>query len=188
MAKRSGERAGPGDSSPAWRQRAVTKSLRAARTRAEQRVERLLHAASDLMDEKGTTDFTIQEVVDRSGQSLRGFYQYFEGKDELLFALLEENIRQCIGIIIGTPPGERQMLPPFGCRVYELLFAPSTPATAAQVSYFVREALDRWEPRIEVLDVSSTAEPNSGGIKVKVQYKMRAPSAVTTLSYAVANR
>src|SRR5262245_39537098 len=80
MAKRGGDRAGAGDSGPAWRQRAVSKSLHAARTRAEQRVERLLHAASELMDEKGTTDFTIQEVVDRSEQSLRSFYLYFDGK------------------------------------------------------------------------------------------------------------
>lgn len=74
-----------------WRQRAVSKSLSAAQARAEQRVQRLLDAAFELIDEKGSADFTIQEVVDRSGQSLRGFYQYFEGKDELLFALLEES-------------------------------------------------------------------------------------------------
>jgi AcrR family transcriptional regulator len=79
-----------------WRQRAVSKSLSAARTRAEQRVQRLLDAAFELIDEKGTTEFTIQEVVDRSGQSLRGFYQYFEGKDELLFALLEESIEEAL--------------------------------------------------------------------------------------------
>jgi AcrR family transcriptional regulator len=78
----------------AWRQRAVSKSLTAARARAEQRVQGLLDAAFALMDERGTTEFTIQEVVDRSKQSLRGFYQYFDGKDELLFALLEESIRE----------------------------------------------------------------------------------------------
>jgi AcrR family transcriptional regulator len=79
-----------------WRQRAVSKSLSAARTRAEERVQRLLDAAFELIDEKGTTEFTIQEVVDRSGQSLRGFYGYFESKDELLFALLEESIGEAI--------------------------------------------------------------------------------------------
>jgi AcrR family transcriptional regulator len=77
-----------------WRQRAVSKSLSAARSRAEQRVQGLLDAAFALIDERGTTQFTIQEVVDRSKQSLRGFYQYFDGKDELLFALLEESIRE----------------------------------------------------------------------------------------------
>jgi AcrR family transcriptional regulator len=79
-----------------WRQRAVSKSLSAARTRAERRVQGILDAAFALIDERGTTEFTIQEVVDRSKQSLRGFYQYFEGKDELLFALLEESIRESV--------------------------------------------------------------------------------------------
>jgi len=81
---------------PGWRHRAVSKSLSAARTRAEQRVQGLLDAAFELIDERGTTQFTIQEVVDHSKQSLRGFYQYFDSKDELLFALLEEVIRESL--------------------------------------------------------------------------------------------
>ena len=80
----------------AWRQRAVSRSLTAARSRAEQRIQRFLDAAFELIDEKGTTEFTIQEVIDRSKQSLRGFYQYFDGKDELILALLEETVRESI--------------------------------------------------------------------------------------------
>jgi AcrR family transcriptional regulator len=81
-------------SEPAWRQRAVSRSLTAARSRAEERVQRFLDAAFALIDEKETTDFTIQEVIDRSGQSLRAFYQHFNGKDELLLALFEETVRE----------------------------------------------------------------------------------------------
>lgn len=79
---------------PAWRQRAVSRSLESARSRAEERVQRFLDAAFSLIDEKGSTDFTIQEIIDRSGQSLRGFYQHFQGKDELLLALFDETIRE----------------------------------------------------------------------------------------------
>ena len=93
-----------------WRQRAVSKSLSAARTRAEQRVQRQLDAAFELIDEKGTTEFTIQEVVDRSGQSLRGFYQYFEGKDELLFALLEESIDEALADLREAAAAESEPL------------------------------------------------------------------------------
>ena len=95
---------------PGWRHRAVSKSLKAARTRAEQRVQRLLDAAFALIDERGTSDFTIQEVVDRSKQSLRGFYQYFDGKDELLFALLEESIREALDDIRSTVESQSKPL------------------------------------------------------------------------------
>jgi AcrR family transcriptional regulator len=81
---------------PAWRQRAVTRGIEGARTRAAARVQRFLDAAFELIDEKGTTDFTIQEVINRSGQSLRGFYQYFDGKDQLLLALFEESVNESL--------------------------------------------------------------------------------------------
>ena len=84
------------ENEPGWRQRAVSRSLTAARSRAEERIQRFLDAAFELIDEKGTTEFTIQEVIERSGQSLRGFYQYFDGKDELVLALFEETIRECV--------------------------------------------------------------------------------------------
>src|SRR3954462_585719 len=87
---------------PAWRERAVSRSLNAARSRAEVRVQRFLDAAFALIDEKGTTEFTIQEVIDRSEQSLRGFYQHFDGKDELLLALFEETVREAADDIRKT--------------------------------------------------------------------------------------
>lgn len=95
---------------PGWRQRAVSKSLSAARTRAEQRVQGILDAAFALIDERGTTEFTIQEVVDRSKQSLRGFYQYFNSKDELLFALLEESIRESLNDLRSAVESESKPL------------------------------------------------------------------------------
>ena len=45
------------------------------------------------MDSGDSKEFTVQEVVERSGQSLRSFYQYFGGKHELLLALFEESVR-----------------------------------------------------------------------------------------------
>jgi AcrR family transcriptional regulator len=77
-----------------WRELAVARSLDPARARAEERVQRFLDAAVELMMENDTgKDFTVQDVVERSGQSLRSFYQYFAGKHELLLALFEESVR-----------------------------------------------------------------------------------------------
>jgi uncharacterized protein len=98
----------------------------------------------------------------------------------------EENIRQCISVILSTRPGERQMLPQFGCRIHELLFAPNTRATSALVAHHVEEALLNWEPRIEVTRV--TAEPAANGaITVHVDYVIKATSQASTFSYALTN-
>ncbi len=75
------------------RDRAVDRSLDSARSRAEKRVQRFLDAAFELMADGDSPDFTVQEVVERSGQSLRSFYQYFGGKHELLLAVMEESVR-----------------------------------------------------------------------------------------------
>jgi AcrR family transcriptional regulator len=72
------------------REQAVARSLDSARLRAESRVQRFLDAATELFNSRSGRDFTVQEVVERSGQSLHSFYQYFGGKHELLLALLEE--------------------------------------------------------------------------------------------------
>lgn len=107
---------------PAWRQRAVSRSLNAARSRAEQRVQRFLDAAFELIDQKGTTEFTIQEVIDQSKQSLRGFYQYFDGKDELLLALFEETIREAthdLQAVLESTTGPLERLRAFTIRLHE---------------------------------------------------------------------
>ena len=93
-----------------WRERAVSRSLTAARTRAEERVQRFCDAAFALIDEKGSTDFTIQEVVERSKQSLRGFYEYFDGKDELVLALFEETVREAVADIRAAVEAESEPL------------------------------------------------------------------------------
>jgi len=77
-----------------WREQAVARSLDSARVRAESRVQRFIDAALDLMnDSTSGKEFTVQEVIEKSGQSLRSFYQYFGGKQELLLALFEESVR-----------------------------------------------------------------------------------------------
>jgi AcrR family transcriptional regulator len=118
------------ENEPAWRQRAVSRSLSAARSRAEQRVQRFLDAAFELIDEKGTTEFTIQEVVDRSKQSLRGFYQYFDGKDDLLLALFEETVRESVVDIrkfVDSETDPIARLRSFTIRLHEWCEPPGTP-------------------------------------------------------------
>ena len=87
----------PADSG--WRERAIERSTRGARQRAAKRVQQFLDASREIIAEKDSIEFTVQEVVDRSNQSLRSFYQYFDGKHELLLALFEEEMNEAVGRI-----------------------------------------------------------------------------------------
>ncbi|HEV8064266.1 MAG TPA: TetR/AcrR family transcriptional regulator, partial [Acidimicrobiales bacterium] len=77
-----------------WQERTVERSLKAARQRAISRGNTFIAAAVELLRTTGKVDFTVQEVVDRSGMSLRSFYQHFASKDDLLLAVVEETIRR----------------------------------------------------------------------------------------------
>lgn len=79
-----------------WRERAVERSLRSARAKAESRSARFIETAVEILAESGRTDFTVQELVERSKTSLRSFYQHFTSKDELLLALFEEIIASSV--------------------------------------------------------------------------------------------
>ena len=56
-------------------------------------MQRFLDAGFELMNSTGGDELTVQNVVERSGLSLRSFYHHFGGKHELLLALLEESVR-----------------------------------------------------------------------------------------------
>ena len=120
---------------PTWKQRAVERSTRAAKLRAEQRVQRFLDAAQVIIAEKGSTDFTVQEVVDRSRQSLRSFYQHFDGKHELLLALFEDALRRATEQIRAAAQGPADPLDRLKVAV-QLLFELSRPDPAARRPLF----------------------------------------------------
>jgi len=76
-----------------WHERTVDRSLKNARQRAITRGDKFIKAATSLLRQTGKADFTVQEVVDRSGMSLRSFYHHFATKEDLLLAVIEESVR-----------------------------------------------------------------------------------------------
>jgi uncharacterized protein len=86
----------------------------------------------------------------------------------------EREIEQAIRLILGTACGERPMRPEFGCRIHDHVFGPASSATAGQIAYDVRQALERWEPRIEVNEVEVSFDAiESGTLYIDVGYEIR---------------
>jgi AcrR family transcriptional regulator len=65
----------------------AARSVRPARTRAEQEVHALLEAAFAVLRRAGLDGMTVAEVLTEAGLSTRAFYRHFAGKDELILAL-----------------------------------------------------------------------------------------------------
>ncbi|MGU3501142.1 TetR/AcrR family transcriptional regulator [Mycobacterium sp. C31M] len=120
---------------PAWKQRAVERSIKTAKLRAAQRVQRFLDAAQSIIIEKGSTDFTVQEVVDRSRQSLRSFYLQFDGKHELLLALFEDALSRSADQIRAATASQTDPIERLKVAI-ELLFESSRPDPTAKRPLF----------------------------------------------------
>lgn len=86
-------------------------------------------------------------------------------------AAYEQSVRQSIWTILSTARGERVMRPEFGSGLSQLVFAPNNAATASRAAYDVRQALEMWERRIEVLDL--TVEPASRGEVLEIHLLYR---------------
>lgn len=92
---------------------------------------------------------------------------------------VEESIR----IILGTQYGERVMRPDFGCNLASLVFAPNNASTANLARYFVEEALTRWEPRIELVDLAVANDNLRAALLIDITYRLRATREVRNLVY-----
>lgn len=86
----------------------------------------------------------------------------------------EREIQESLRLILGTAPGERPMRPEFGCRIHEHVFGPANSTTAGRVAHDVREAIERWEPRVDLLDVGVSFDAHSEGtLYVDIEYTLR---------------
>lgn len=98
-------------------------------------------------------------------------------------ALYEVSVRQSIWIILGTAKRERVMRPDFGCGIYDLVFEINSPTTAGRVAQEVKDALLRFEPRIDVLDVQAHPESNGEVLLISIDYQVRATDNAFNLVY-----
>lgn len=83
-------------------------------------------------------------------------------------------IQEAIRLVLATGYGERPMRPDFGCGIHDYVFAPVDATTAGRLAYEVRLSLERWEPRIDVVDVDISyddVEPTT--LYIDIRYTIR---------------
>lgn len=82
------------------------------------------------------------------------------------------SIRQSIRLLLATTPGERVMLPEYGCNLSQLVFANNDATTAGLAIHYISQALKRWEPRIDLLHVNAFAsEEKENHLRIELEYR-----------------
>ena len=96
----------------------------------------------------------------------------------------ETDIEQAIELILGTAPGERPMRPEFGCGVHDFVFDSIDASTVGRMELAIRDALDRWEPRVIVDTVEfNLDEVGEGRLIIDIGYHVRATNNMRNLVY-----
>jgi len=95
----------------------------------------------------------------------------------------ENQVKQSILLILQTAPGERMMRPDFGAGMETLAFEPMSAITTALVQHRVQETLSRFEPRINVLNVTVNTEQSEGKLMADIEYRVTRTGSVFNLVY-----
>ena len=96
----------------------------------------------------------------------------------------ETDIEQAIELILGTAPGERPMRPEFGCGVHDFVFDSIDAGTVGKMEEAIRDALDRWEPRVIVQTVEFDLDHvGEGRLVIDIGYRVRVTNTLRNLVY-----
>ena len=85
------------------------------------------------------------------------------------------HIHESILQILGTRPGERFMNPEFGSHVKDLVFEPNDRVLRGLLRHYIIDAIERWEKRVYVTDVSFDESPettDANTILVCISYRV----------------
>jgi phage baseplate assembly protein W len=92
-------------------------------------------------------------------------------------------VRQALLLLFSTRPGERVMRPTYGCDLFKLVFWPNDDTTAGLAMHYVREAVTRWEPRVDRLVVDATRHPDDPSrLNIDLDYRVRSTGEQDRLS------
>ena len=93
--------------------------------------------------------------------------------DDLVVSRDASAIKQAIVNLLLTNKGERLMNPDYGSDIRSYLFEPLDYGTASQIKRNILFTIDKWEPRISVLNINAIPNYADNGFDVEMTYEIR---------------
>jgi Bacteriophage baseplate protein W len=86
----------------------------------------------------------------------------------------DKEIEEAMRLILGTAHMERPMRPEFGCGIHDFVFEAADSTALGRIAYEVRVALERWEPRVEIVDVAARVHDSAREtVQIDVRYRVK---------------
>lgn len=93
-----------------------------------------------------------------------------------------ETVLQDLQILIATVPGERVNRPEYGCRLYTRVWD-NLDTVARQGLTDIREAIDEYEPRVQLISLTSQINRDTGSINFSIKFKIKDQNVAANLVF-----
>lgn len=101
----------------------------------------------------------------------------------------ERDIKESIYIILTTNIGERLGNPQFGSKVFEYMFEPINDSLISDIEIDVKKAIEKWEKRIDEINVSTSVDDASQGIvSINIKYTIKAKEKEDTIQLQISTQ
>jgi len=82
------------------------------------------------------------------------------------------SVKRGIKNVLLTAPFERLFQPEFGSGIKNILFEPMTPLTEQRLSDACADAIDAWEKRASVIDITVISEEEYNRYRVAIKFSI----------------
>lgn len=153
---------------------AVTRQPRQGRSRES--FERMLAATRELMLERASEDFTLQDVSERGAVSIGSIYLRFESKDNLIHAVIAEALGDIGGSeaamldeVVAASPTLADFVPLYVERYSQLL---------AEHAPMLRLVMNRasFDPAVSVPGKATAAQTARASVEAMLRYRDEMPA------------
>ena len=110
--------------------------------------------------------------VSKSFKDLSMSFKFNPLSGDLITLKNENAIARAVRNIVSTSPGEKFFDPDFGSSVSEILFENVDDITAVSIQDEIRNCLNNYEPRVDLVNVDVNPNFDENQFDVKITYKI----------------
>ena len=112
------------------------------------------------------------ERISRGFKDLSMSFQVNPINSDLIATKNETAIARSVRNLVITRPGERFFNPNLGSKVYETLFDNMDEISASIIQDEIRDTIDNYEPRVELIEVIVDPDYDNNAFDVVIKYNI----------------